>query len=220
VIVPSGLWRARGRRTDEAVTWPCLNRDPEAMSTGTIFLHKNMETYLSRPKKRYLWRSGWRSTVHGLRHTWTLKKKHSFTHSFFPAAQLLPLRVGCLVGCCVGCCVVVMLLLLSLFTLLPHCNTAATATVGMPPPPPPPSVGVEVDACYMNANSSPAMLAQAVCRAPTEGWWQQRGRGGGDRALDYNEGVGCYPIVWGVEGARGERDLIVLGRSSWDKNIV
>ncbi len=30
VIVPSGLWRARGRHTDEGVTWPCLDRDPEA----------------------------------------------------------------------------------------------------------------------------------------------------------------------------------------------
>ncbi len=35
------------------------------------------------------------------------EKKHSFTHSFFPATQLSPLRVGCLVGCHVGCCVVV-----------------------------------------------------------------------------------------------------------------
>ncbi len=29
VIVPSGLWQARGQRTDEGVTWPCLNSDPE-----------------------------------------------------------------------------------------------------------------------------------------------------------------------------------------------
>jgi hypothetical protein len=29
--------------------------------------------------------------------------------------------------------------------------------------------------------------------------------------LDYNEGVGRYPIVWGVKGAWGEHDLIVLG---------
>jgi hypothetical protein len=39
-------------------------------------------------------------------------------------------------------------------------NTAAAATVGMPPPPPLPLAGVEVDACYMNANSSPATLSQ------------------------------------------------------------
>ncbi len=43
-------------------------------------------------------------------------------------------------------------------------NTAAAATVGMPPPPPPPSVGKEDDACYTNTASSPATLAQAVCR--------------------------------------------------------
>jgi hypothetical protein len=35
----------------------------------------------------------------------------------------------------------------------------------MPPPPPPPSVGEEDDACYTNANSSPATSVQAVCRA-------------------------------------------------------
>jgi hypothetical protein len=35
-------------------------------------------------------------------------------------------------------------------------NTTTTATVGMPPPPPPPLAGVEVDACYTNADSSPA----------------------------------------------------------------
>ncbi len=34
-------------------------------------------------------------------------------------------------------------------------NTIAAATIGMPPPPPPPSVGMEVDACYANADSSP-----------------------------------------------------------------
>jgi hypothetical protein len=112
------------------------------------------------------------STVQGSRHTWTLQKKHSFKHSFFPAIQLFPLCVGCLVGCCVGCCVVVMLLSLSLFTLLPHCQHRrchhrwhAAATIGMPPPPPLPSDGKEDDACYTNADSSPATSAQAVCRA-------------------------------------------------------
>jgi hypothetical protein len=39
-------------------------------------------------------------------------------------------------------------------------NTAAAATVGTLPPLPPPSAGVEVDACYTNANSSPATLLQ------------------------------------------------------------
>jgi hypothetical protein len=33
------------------------------------------------------------------------------------------------------------------------------------PPPPPLSVGKEDDACYTNADSSPATSAQAVCRA-------------------------------------------------------
>jgi hypothetical protein len=44
-------------------------------------------------------------------------------------------------------------------------NTAATATVGMPPPLTPPLVRKEDDACYTNANSSLATLAQAVCWA-------------------------------------------------------
>jgi hypothetical protein len=30
VIVPSGFCQARGQRTDQGVTWPCLDRDPEA----------------------------------------------------------------------------------------------------------------------------------------------------------------------------------------------
>jgi hypothetical protein len=53
-----------------------------------------------------------------------------------------------------------MLLLLLLFTLLPHCQHRchATANVSTPPLPPLPSVGVEVDACYTNADSSPATL--------------------------------------------------------------
>jgi hypothetical protein len=159
------------------------------------------------------------STVQGSRHTWTLKQKHSFTHSFFPTAQLFPLCVGCLVGCLL---VVVMLSCCCCCLCLLCCrvaNTAATAIVGTPPLPPLPLVGVEVDTCYMNSDSSPATSAHAVCRAPTKGWWQRRGRAGGEHALDYNEGVGHYPIVWGVERAQGERDLIVLGRLSWD-NIV
>ncbi len=75
------------------------------MSTGTIF-HKNIKTHFSRPKK---------GTFGGLpgvvlsrgRDIPGHSKKHRFTHSFFPAIQLSPLRVGCLVGCRVGCCVVV-----------------------------------------------------------------------------------------------------------------
>jgi hypothetical protein len=39
-------------------------------------------------------------------------------------------------------------------------NTAAAAIVGTPPPPPPLSAGMEVDACYMSANSSPTTLSQ------------------------------------------------------------
>jgi hypothetical protein len=84
----------------------------------TIFLYKNIKTYLSCPKK---------GTFRGLpgialsrgQDIAGHRKKHSFKHSFSPTSQLSSIRVGCLVGCCVGCCVVLMLLLLSSFTLLP-----------------------------------------------------------------------------------------------------
>jgi hypothetical protein len=66
----------------------------------------------------------------------------------------------------------VLLVVVLVIVLLPcccHClhllccriaNTANAATIGMPPPPSPPSVGVEVDACYTNADSSPATSSQ------------------------------------------------------------
>ncbi len=34
---------------------------------------------------------------------------------------------------------------------------------------------------------------------PTKGWHQQRIRGGGNGALGNNKGVGCFPIIGGVE---------------------
>jgi hypothetical protein len=57
------------------------------------------------------------------------------------------------------------MLLLLLFFFCCAANTAAAATIGTPPLLPPLSVGKEDDACYTNADSSPATLAQAVCRA-------------------------------------------------------
>jgi hypothetical protein len=171
------------------------------------------------PKKRYLWRSGWGNIVQGWRHTWTPKKiivSHivSFPPLKYSPSMLAVLLVVLLVVVLLSCCCCCLCLLCCRVA-----NTATTATVGMPPPPPPPLVGMEVDTCYTNANSSPATLAHAVCWAPTKGRWQQRERGGGDRMLDYNEGVGRYPIVWGVKGVRGECNLIILGQSSWD-NVV
>jgi hypothetical protein len=53
-------------------------------------------------------------------------------------------------------------MLLLLFCLLCYlvANTAAAATIGMPPLPPLLLVGVKIDACYTNANSSPATSLQ------------------------------------------------------------
>ncbi len=75
------------------------------------------------------------------------------------AVLLVVVLVVVLLSCCCCC----------LRLLCCHvANTAAAAIVGTPlppPPPPPPLVGKEDDACYKNADSSPPMLAQAVCQA-------------------------------------------------------
>jgi hypothetical protein len=72
------------------------------------------------------------------------------------AVILVVVLVVVLLSCCCCC----------LCLLCCHvANTAAAATVGTLPPLPPLLVGKEDDACYTNAVSSPATLAQAVCRA-------------------------------------------------------
>jgi hypothetical protein len=63
------------------------------------------------------------------------------------AVFLVVVLVVVLLTCC--CCCLRLL-------CCPVANTAAAATVGTPPLPPLPSAGVEVDACYTNADSSPA----------------------------------------------------------------
>jgi hypothetical protein len=71
------------------------------------------------------------------------------------AVLLVVMLVVVLLSCCCCC-----------HCLLCCCiaNTAATTTVGTPPQLPPPAAGVEVNACYTNANSSPARSSQI------EGW--------------------------------------------------
>jgi hypothetical protein len=71
-----------------------------------FYSHKNIKTYLSRPKKGTLevFLALHCPGVETYLHT---EKKHSFTHNFSPAIQLSPLCVGSLVGFHVGCCVVV-----------------------------------------------------------------------------------------------------------------
>jgi hypothetical protein len=108
------------------------------------------------------------SAAQGSRHTWTLKKNIvSHIVSFPPlnyspsvlAVLLVVLLVVVLLSCCCRC-------LCSLCCRV--ANTAAAATVGMPPRPPPPSVGVEVDACYTNADSSPATSSRIEQRKNQE----------------------------------------------------
>ncbi len=136
------------------------------MSTGTFFSHKNIPFP---PKKRYLRRSAWCSTVQRSRHTWTQKKNIVSNIVSLPPLNYSPsvlavLLVVVLVVVLLSCCCHCLCLLCCRIA-----NTAAAATVGMPPPPPPPPppplVGEEDDACHMNADSSPPTSAQAVCRA-------------------------------------------------------
>jgi hypothetical protein len=75
----------------------------------------------------------------------------SFPPLNYPPSVLAVLLVVVLVVVLLSCCCHCFHLLCCRVA-----NTAAAATVGTPPPPPPPLVGVEVDACYTNADSSPA----------------------------------------------------------------
>jgi hypothetical protein len=90
----------------------------------------------------------------------TVSNTVSFPPLNYPPSILAVLLVVVLVVVLLSCCCHYLCLLCCCVA-----NTTAAATVGMLLPPPPPSVGKEDDACYMNANSSPATLAQAVCRA-------------------------------------------------------
>ncbi len=159
---------------------------------------KNTKTYLSHAKKVPL--EVWLAPhCPGVKNTCTMKNNIVSNIVSFPPLDYSPLVLAVLLV------VVLVVVLLScwcccLCLLCCHiANTATTTTISMPLPLPPLSVCVEIDACYTNADSSPAILLHAVCWIPTEGWWQLRGRGGGDHALGYNKGVGCHPMVWGVK---------------------
>jgi hypothetical protein len=130
-----------------------------------FFSPKNIKTYLSRQKK---------ATFRGLPGVALSRgqdipghsKKNTVLNivSFLPlnyspsvlAVLLVVVLVVVLLSCCCCC-----LCLLCCHVV----NTTAAATVGMPLPPPLPLVGEEDDACYRNANSSPATLVQAGFRA-------------------------------------------------------
>jgi hypothetical protein len=90
----------------------------------------------------------------------TVLNRVSFPQLNYSPSMLVVLLVIILVVVLLSCCCRCLCLLCCHIA-----NTAAATTVGTPPPPPPPLVGEEDDACYSNANSSPAMLAQAVFRA-------------------------------------------------------
>jgi hypothetical protein len=108
------------------------------------------------PEKRYLRRSGWRSTVQGLRHTWTLKKNTVLNIVSFPPLNYSPsvmavvfvVVLGIVLLSCCCCC----LCLLCCRIANTAAAAAAAATTGTPPPPPP-VVREEDDACYTNTNS-------------------------------------------------------------------
>jgi hypothetical protein len=70
------------------------------ISLGCVH-RKNIKTYLSRPEKKYLWRSGWRSTIQGSRHTRTLKKKTVSNIVSSPSLNSIP--PPCWLSCCLPC---------------------------------------------------------------------------------------------------------------------
>ncbi len=88
--------------------------------------HKNMPFP---PPKRYLWRSGRRSTVQGSRHTWTLEKNQIVSHIVsLPLLNYPPsvLRGSCWLPCWLLCCCHVVLVFFIYFVaVLPT----------LPPPP-------------------------------------------------------------------------------------
>ncbi len=99
-------------------------------------------------------------SVQGPRHTWTLKKNivsniGSLPPLNYPPSMLAVLLVVVLVVVLLSCCCCCLCLLCCCIA-----NTAAATTAGTPPPPAPSSAGMEVDACYTNADSSPAMSSR------------------------------------------------------------
>jgi hypothetical protein len=145
------------------------------MSFAITSQHKNIPFP---PQKSYLRRSAWRNKTMfktmcfflcpGVE-TYLDTEKNivlnivSFPPLNYPPSVLAVLLVVMLVVVLLSCCCRCLHLLCCRVA-----NTAAAATVGMPPPPLPPplpSVGEEDDTCYTNADSSPATLVQAVCRA-------------------------------------------------------
>jgi hypothetical protein len=130
------------------------------------FFHIKTQNIPFLPQKRYLQRSAWRNktmfktmfvfSVQGSRHIWTLIKNIvlnivSLPPLNHPPSVLVVVLVIVLLSCCSRC----------LCLLCCHvANTAAATTIGTLPPPPLLLAGVEVDACYTNADSSPATLLQ------------------------------------------------------------
>jgi hypothetical protein len=135
------------------------------MSTGTIFSPKNIKTYLSRQKKGTFGGLAGIALSRGCDIPGQSKKNTVSNIVSFPPLNYSPADLA------------VLLVVVLVVVLLSYCcrclcllccriaNTAAAATVSMLPLPPLPLVGEEDDACFTNAHSSPAMSAQAVCRA-------------------------------------------------------
>ncbi len=188
------------------------------MSTGTTFFtqkHKNI-LYLSHLKRGTFGGLAGMALSRGRGIPGHWKKKHSFTHSFFLAAQLFPLRVGCLVGWRVGCCVVVMLLPLSLFTLLPRCQHRLCCH------------------CWHAAAAAPTIGRHGGWRYLIVSHWIERQTKSGTKihhglrwlqntnknATTNQKHAGLMGKRWDMRhkerGAGGERDLLVFGQSSWD----
>ncbi len=172
------------------------------------------------PKKRYLWRSGWHSTVQGSRHTWTLKKNIVSHIVSFPllnyspfvmAVLLVVVLIIVLLSCC--CCVVVIVFIYFVATL-------------PTPPPPPPLARRRCCHCHWSAwrLTSSHCLGHQIEQRKKSGTKihhsLRRPPNTNKNATTNHKHAGLTGKRWDMrrdwQGARGERDLIVLGQSSWD----
>jgi hypothetical protein len=130
-----------------------------------FFSPKNTKTYLSRQKKDIF--GGLPGValsrgrdIPGHSRKNTVLNTVSFPPLNYSPSMLVVLLVVVLVVMLLSCCCRCLCLLCCRVA-----NTPAATTVGILPSPPLLLVGEEEDACYTNANSSPATWAQAVCRA-------------------------------------------------------
>ncbi len=194
--------------------YPPLRPCPQAQ----LFSPKNIKTYLSCPKKGTF--GGLAGVAlsrgRGIPGHW---KKHSFTHSFFPTAQLFPppcwlsYWLLCWLLCCCGVVVVVFVYF------------AAALPTPLPLPPP-----AHHHRCHCHRHRLAWRLTLSHCL----GHWIERQKKSGTKihhglrrlpntnknTTTYQNHVGLMGNRWDMRrnhwGVQREHDSILLGQLSWD----